>query len=374
MVAKRAAKPSAKDKPKPPSGPGAGAKQKDVAQSAELEDPERLSRTAFVGNVSAQTTRKQLKKLFKQHGAVENVRLRGVIAANPKLPKKSALLAHRLHKDCNTLLAYVVFKRPSGGDGDDASEGGDDGDDGDDGDGGNGNGDGGGKGEACGAGAAGAAVAASDDYSTPTAEVRAACAALNLTIVDGKHLRVTPAMHTRSPVRQSVFVGNLPFDVTEEELITLFKDAGKDAGANLVGVRVTRDSETGMGRGVGFVSYDDALGVRAVVNQAGELKIRGRVVRMEPAAKEKKRNSKTFKRNAKREARRDAPGKPDHGLGAGRPDKKRKRDPKTGERVTRKDRQERGAKKSIVKVKHAARKARQADAAAARTLGGTGKT
>lgn len=374
-----------------------------MARSAELEDPERLSRTAFVGNVPAKTSRKELKKLFKQYGAVENVRLRGVIAANPKLPKKSALLARRMHKDCDTLLAYVVFKRDAregaegsgegaeaedGGSDDDEDENEDDNEDGDededededdddDDDESDSDSDDGAiaaeKAKPEGVVMAGTKPSGADasDYSQPTAEVRAACAGLNLTIIHDKHLRVTPAMHTRSPVRQSVFVGNLPFDVTEEELILLFKDAAKDAGSKLVGVRVTRDKETGMGRGVGFVSFDDALGVRAVINQAGELKVRGRVIRMEAAAKERKRSSKAFKKQAKREAHRGA--KPESRLGGGRPDKKRRRDVQTGERETRKDRKDKSAKKSIVKVKHAARKARQAAAADGKTMGGTGK-
>jgi RNA recognition motif-containing protein len=348
---------------------------KAVAQPAELEDPERLSRTAFVGNVPAVTTRKELKRLFKPFGVVENVRLRGVIAANPKLPKKSALLARRLHKDCDTLLAYVVFKRPTAAAtaGDMPPPGLDDDDDDDD-DGRSGdddNGDDGGKDEKkAGEGTERNVAVAVEDYTKPSAEVRAACAALNLTIMHDKHLRVSPAMHTRSPIRQSVFLGNLPFDVTEEELIVLFTDTAEEAGAKLVGVRVTRDKETGMGRGIGYVSFDDDLGVRAAMNRNGELAVRGRVLRMERASKEKKRNTKTYKQEAKRVAKRDA--RSGGKVRAGRSDKRR-RDAKSGERVTRKGRKLAGAKKTIVKVKHAARKARQAAAAGAPSMGGTGK-
>jgi RNA recognition motif-containing protein len=91
-------------------------------------------------------------------------------------------------------------------------------------------------------------------------------------------------VHTRDTLRQSVFLRNLPFDVTEEELIVLFAAPAKMAGSALVGVRVTRDKETGMGRGVGFVSFGDELGMRAVIDMQGELKIRHLVIRMERSA------------------------------------------------------------------------------------------
>jgi nucleolar protein 12 len=255
---------------------------KDDARPGELDDPERLSRTVFVGNVAAAVKRKDLKKLFKAHGPIEAVRLRGVVAANPKLPKKTALLARRMHPNCDTLLAYVVYK-PDGGS--PCAEQ---------------------PGEGARAEPQRPASGRAEDVAHPPVSrcVQAACAALNLTIFMDKHLRVNPAVHTRGPLRQSVFLGNLPFDVTEEELIVLFAAPAKTAGSALVGVRVTRDKETGMGRGVGFASFDDELGVRAVINMQGELKIRDRVIRMERAAKEKKRNTKTAKKIAKGEQRR----------------------------------------------------------------------
>jgi nucleolar protein 12 len=312
---------------------------KNVAEPGELQDPEVLARTAFVGNVPLSVKRKDLKQLFKPFGNIESVRLRGVIADVPNLPKKTALLARRLHKNCDALLAYVVFKatedselsvKPS----DQAPK-----------------------------NDVQALRPAIPDHLEPTLAVKQACAGLNLTIFQDKHLRVTPAAHTRGPLRQSVFLGNLPFDITEEELILLFQPIALTAGCTLVGVRVTRDKETGMGRGVGFASFDDELGVRTVINMGDDLKIRDRVIRVERAAKEKKRNSKTAKRNAKAERRRDQ--KSDQALISGKSEKKRRRERHGDLGVTRKIRKQRSDRKVSVKVKHAARKARQAEAAAA---------
>lgn len=332
---------------------------KAVAEAEELEDNERIARTAFVGNVPSQTTRKELKRLFKAHGKVENVRMRGIIAANPKMPKKTAFLARRMHTGVDTVLAYVVFKKEQEG-GKVGSEG---------------------KGESEDKGNFGYRGFKTKDGEErdveckPSAEVFSACDALNFTMLHGKHIRVSPAMHTRAPVRKSILVGNLPFDVTEEELILVFKDAVTESGAKLVNVRVTRDKETGMGRGVGFVSFSDELGVREAMNK--ELKIRGRTLRMEKAMKAKKQNAKTTKRRVKKEENKLAHYERTGGVWS---DEKRRqhreakhRDAKTGEVVTRKGRKELSAKKTIVKVKHAARKARQAAAASGEGLAGTGR-
>lgn len=54
---------------------------------------------------------------------------------------------------------------------------------------------------------------------------------------------------------RSIFVGNLHFDVQDEELIRIFSDAAVDpelAGA-VTAVRVVRDRATNVGKGVAFV-------------------------------------------------------------------------------------------------------------------------
>lgn len=326
---------------------------KEEAQESELEDPERLARTVFVGNVSTDASRKELKRLFKPFGPIESVRLRGVVAANPKLPKKTALLARRMHSKSDALLAYVVFKakedvdlnpmsgkRTGENTGNDAEHV-----------------------QAVSVPSEGNSNILSD-YD-PLRSVHEACSALNLTIFHDKHLRVNPAEHKRGPLRRSVFLGNLPFDVTEEDVILAFQGIAKTAGSRLVGVRVNRDRETGMGVGIGFASFDDELGVRAALNMLGELKIRGRVVRMDRASKLKKRNTKTAKRKAKREAKlakRNEGGNGDNLQPSKRAkQREKKKEQQRGELgVSRKIRKARKDHKLEKKVKHAARKARKA--------------
>jgi len=50
-----------------------------------------------------------------------------------------------------------------------------------------------------------------------------------------------------------IFVGNIPFDATEEELRTLFKELGK-----IKQVLIPKDRETGKSRGFAFVEFEDS--------------------------------------------------------------------------------------------------------------------
>lgn len=50
-----------------------------------------------------------------------------------------------------------------------------------------------------------------------------------------------------------IFVGNIPFDATEEELKTLFKELGK-----IKQVLIPKDRETGKSRGFAFVEFEDS--------------------------------------------------------------------------------------------------------------------
>jgi RNA recognition motif-containing protein len=61
-----------------------------------------------------------------------------------------------------------------------------------------------------------------------------------------------------------LFVGNLPYSCTDEDLRALFEQCG----AEPVDVRVIMDRSTGLSRGFGFVemgSYDDAVQIRGAL-------------------------------------------------------------------------------------------------------------
>ncbi len=58
---------------------------------------------------------------------------------------------------------------------------------------------------------------------------------------------------------KKLYVGNLPFQTTEDELSDMFSQAG-----NVESVRIITDRDTGRSRGFGFVEMDDADAERAI--------------------------------------------------------------------------------------------------------------
>ena len=58
---------------------------------------------------------------------------------------------------------------------------------------------------------------------------------------------------------KSIYVGNLPWSATEEEVRNLFATHG-----NVSSVKLISDRETGRARGFGFVEMDDADAASAV--------------------------------------------------------------------------------------------------------------
>eukprot|EP00871_Galdieria_phlegrea_P005318 jgi/Galph1/5788/GphlegSOOS_G4498.1 len=98
---------------------------------------------------------------------------------------------------------------------------------------------------------------------------------LNGTVFQNKHLKVDRAQTPRQSQDRSVFVGNLPFDVEEEELFEAFSAFGA-----IEYVRVVRDKKTGLGKGFGYVCFIETVSVIAATRTNGSLSIRNRKVRI----------------------------------------------------------------------------------------------
>lgn len=58
---------------------------------------------------------------------------------------------------------------------------------------------------------------------------------------------------------KSIYVGNIPFSVTENDLRDLFSQHGE-----VVSVKFIEDRETGRFRGFGFVEMEDAAALAAI--------------------------------------------------------------------------------------------------------------
>jgi nucleolar protein 12 len=194
----------AEDGPAPPvdevdAPPAAGAKGE---RKEKEDDGIRLARTVFVGNVPVGTGVKQLRKHFASFGAVESVRFRAAAAENPKMPQKAAVIKGELTGEA--LCAYVVF-----------------------------------------------------DAQTSCARAIAASGQ----VAFGRHLRIDAASAAGEgsaagklhDTKKSVFLGNLPHEVSDEALWSLFSPCGRIAY-----VRIIREQRTQVGKGFGYVGFHEA--------------------------------------------------------------------------------------------------------------------
>lgn len=76
---------------------------------------------------------------------------------------------------------------------------------------------------------------------------------------------------------KKLYVGNLPWSVTDSELEAFFAGAGQ-----VLSARVITDRDTGRSRGFGFVEMDDAGGVKAIAELNGK-DMGGRALRVNEA-------------------------------------------------------------------------------------------
>ena len=64
---------------------------------------------------------------------------------------------------------------------------------------------------------------------------------------------------------KSIFVGNLPWSATDDELKNKFSEFG-----NVLSARIVTDKFSGKSRGFGFVDMEDADAEKAVAGMAGQ--------------------------------------------------------------------------------------------------------
>lgn len=237
------------------------AKKKDLRKQREanLKHDPRLPRTIFVGNVPTHLKANKLTKWLEgllgvdsatQQSIVESVRFRSIAVADPKLPRKVAIQKGLLHESRDSLNAYVVFTEPEG---------------------------------------EGAKV----DWAKKAVEV---CNGKDME-VDGKAWRIrVDAMATSvgadgAPVAAAVkhdnahtiFCGNLPFSVNENDLYAHFDNCGE-----IDVVRVVRDRQTGMGKGIAFITFKDDQSMRNAL-ASNAMKFKGeRVLRIMKSVENKK--------------------------------------------------------------------------------------
>jgi len=75
-----------------------------------------------------------------------------------------------------------------------------------------------------------------------------------------------------------LYVGNLPYSMTEDELTTTFGRVGAVAE-----VAIVMDRETGRSKGFGFVEMADDAGAAAAIQQLNGMQIGGRTLKVAEA-------------------------------------------------------------------------------------------
>ncbi|KAH6778425.1 RNA recognition motif protein [Perilla frutescens var. frutescens] len=80
-----------------------------------------------------------------------------------------------------------------------------------------------------------------------------------------------------------VYVGGIPFDLTEGDLLAVFAQYGEIVDANLI-----RDKGTGKSKGFAFVAYEDQRSTILAVDNLNGAQILGRTIRVDHVTKYKK--------------------------------------------------------------------------------------
>ncbi|XP_022735956.1 RNA-binding protein 34-like [Durio zibethinus] len=199
-----------------------------------FDDESKLLRTVFVGNLPIKVKKKVLIKEFSTFGEIESVRIRSVPLNDTKKPRKGAIMLKQINEKADSVHAYIVFK---------------------------------------------------------TEQSAEASLAHNMAVVAGNHIRVDRACPPRKKLKgenallydnkRTVFVGNLPFDVKDEEIYQLFCGIN-NLESSIEAVRVVRDPQFGVGKGIAYVLFKTREAANVVVRKR-ILKLRDRELRLSHA-------------------------------------------------------------------------------------------
>ncbi|CAL5189621.1 unnamed protein product [Lathyrus oleraceus] len=105
--------------------------------------------------------------------------------------------------------------------------------------------------------------------------------------------------HTKYKDSAYVFVGGIPFDLTEGDLLAVFAQYGEVVDVNLV-----RDKDTGKSKGFAFLAYEDQRSTNLAVDNLNGAQVLGRIIRVDHVDKYKKKEEEDEEtERQKREAR-----------------------------------------------------------------------
>jgi nucleolar protein 12 len=89
----------------------------------------------------------------------------------------------------------------------------------------------------------------------------------------------------------TIFIGNMPFNTTEEEVREHFTACGK-----LKNVRLVRDNKTFLGKGIGYVQFEEKTDMRKAIDSLHDQDFKGRKLRIKKAVEPKRLAKKERKK------------------------------------------------------------------------------
>ncbi|XP_049860200.1 RNA-binding protein 34-like [Schistocerca gregaria] len=200
-------------------------------------DTEQEERTIFVKNLPHTLNKKKIKKIFKEFGEIESIRLRCAAVEDIKISKKFAVIKNKFHAERSTISAFVRFELK---------------------------------------------------------EDALSALAANGTLVEDHHIFVDEALNSnKHDQKRSVFLGNVPFSTEEEEIWRIFEKCGR-----ILDIRIVRDMKTGIGKGFAYVTFESADAVELALNLHGT-SLKDRPLRVSRVIRKKKFgvNSRSNKMN-----------------------------------------------------------------------------
>lgn len=125
-----------------------------------------------------------------------------------------------------------------------------------------------------------------------------------------------------------IYIGGLPFDLSEGDIITIFSQFGEPTYINLI-----RDKETGKSKGFAFLKYEDQRSTDLAVDNLGGASVMGRVLRVDHTRYKRKEGEEEEERVRGMEMNGGVYGKGDGGEGDEDTDKEVKKRPLLKEEV-----------------------------------------
>ena len=113
--------------------------------------------------------------------------------------------------------------------------------------------------------------------------------------------------HARFAHSAFIFVGGLPFELTEGDLLAVFSQYGE-----IVDMHLVRDEKTGKSRGFAFMAYEDQRSTVLAVDNLNGARVGGRIVRVEHVDNYRKKRAEIEGREEGGERKQEAIGK--HGV------------------------------------------------------------